>query len=68
MNSEQESELRNLERERERAAKALPKVGKEDGLEISYAESYKAIVGLRHAVGERGVMGIKRAKYRIGVS
>lgn len=68
MNEAEQSELRSLEIVRERYAKALTKAGKEDGAEIAYAESYKAIVDFHRSCGDGGVMGIKRDKHRIGVS
>lgn len=68
MTEDQEKKLRSLEQDRAKCAGALTKAGKEDGAEIAYAESYKKIIQFKNEVGNSGALGVKRDKYRIGVS
>jgi hypothetical protein len=64
----QQTELRSLEGERDRLIRGLTKAGKEDGAEIAYANAVQRIVNFRKALGEAGLMGVRRDKHRIGVS
>ena len=68
MNEEDQSKLRSLEIERDRLARALTKAGREDGAEIAYANAHQRVVQFRKDHGDVGLMGIRRLKFRIGVS
>lgn len=69
MNEQDQQQLRRLEVDHERLAKALSsKAGKEDGVEIDYANAVRRVVEFRRAHGDVGLMGVRRDKYRIGVS